>query len=312
MNNLLVTSNIVFPIFLVMLIGFLARHFGLMSEETVKGCNKLVFRIFLPVSLCRSIMRVDSSLAMSGVLPLFSSLGTLAVFAVCMLVIPRIEPQNSRRGVMIQGIFRSNYAIFGVPLAQALFPQGDGGVAAMMVVAVIPVFNVLAVVTLEIFRGGRFDLKRILIGVLKNPLIWGCLIGYIVMKTGLKLPSVISSTVDSLASLASPLALFTLGASLKPGKMAGNVKALLVSVGAKLVIVPAVMLVIAYAMGLRGPEFATLMIVFGSPTAVSSFTMAEQMGGDPDLAAQQVVLTTVFSAVTIFLMIFLFKTWGIF
>ncbi|MBR3502832.1 MAG: AEC family transporter [Clostridia bacterium] len=311
MNNLLVTSNIVFPIFLVMLIGFLSRRFGLMNEETVKGCNKLVFRVFLPVSLCRSIMRVDSSFSMSGGLPLFAALGTLAVFAVCMLVIPRIEPENSRRGVMIQGIFRSNYAIFGIPLAQALYPQGDGGVAAMMVVAVIPVFNILAVVALEIFRGGKFDLKRIVLGVLKNPLIWGCLIGFVVMKTGLKLPSVINSTVDSLASLASPLALFALGASLKPGKMMGNAKALLVSVGAKLVIVPAAALIIAYAIGWRGPEFATLMIVFGSPTAVSSFTMAEQMGGDGDLAAQQVVLTTVFSAVTIFLMIFLFKTWGI-
>ncbi len=312
MNNLLVTSNIVFPIFMVMLIGFLARHFGLMSEETVKGCNKLVFRIFLPVSLCRSIMRVDASMPLSGALPLFAMAGAVAVFAVCMLVIPRIEPENSRRGVMIQGIFRSNYAIFGIPLAQALFPQGDGGVSAIMVVAVVPIFNVLAVITLEIFRGGRFDLKRIILGVLKNPLIWGCLIGFIIMKTGLRVPSVIDSTVNSLASLASPLALFALGASLKPGKIAGNAKSLLISVGARLVLVPAVMLIVAYAVGWRGAEFATLMIVFGSPTAVSSFTMAEQMGGDPDLAAQQVVLTTVFSAVTIFLMIFLFKTWGMF
>ena len=312
MNNLLVTSNIVFPIFLVMLVGFLARRFGLMSEETVKGCNKLVFRIFLPVSLCRSIMRVDAGMDFSGSLPLFAMLGTLAVFAVGMLVIPRFEKENSRRGVLIQGIFRSNYAIFGIPLAEALFPQGDGGVAAMMVVAVIPVFNVLAVVTLEIFRGGSFNIKRIALGVLKNPLIWGCLIGFVVMKTGLRLPAVINSTVDKLAAVASPLALFALGASLKPGKVAGNLKALVAGVGGRLLIVPAVTLTIAYFLGWRGPEFATLMIVFASPTAVSSFTMAEQMGGDPDLAAQQVVLTTVLSSVTIFAMIFLFKTIGIF
>ena len=93
MNNLLVTSNIVYPIFLLMLIGFLARHFGLMNEETTKGCNKLVFRVFLPVSLCRSIMRVDPNKTMSPSLLLFAMLGTLAVFAVCMLLIPRIEPE---------------------------------------------------------------------------------------------------------------------------------------------------------------------------------------------------------------------------
>ena len=312
MNNLLVTSNIVFPIFLVMLVGYLARRFGLMSEETTKGCNKLVFRIFLPVSLCRSIMRVDPDKNISPALLLFAMLGALAVFAVCMLVVPRFEKENSRRGVMIQGIFRSNYAIFGIPLTEALFPQGDGGVAAMMVVAVIPIFNVLAVITLEIFRGGKFDLKRIVLGVLKNPLIWGCLIGFIVMKAGIPVPSVINSTVDRLASVASPLALFALGASLKPGKVAGNLKALALSVGGRLVAVPAVMLTAAYLLGWRGVEFATLMIVFASPTAVSSFTMAEQMGGDPDLAAQQVVFTTVLSSVTIFAMIFLFKTWGLF
>jgi len=312
MNNLLVTSNIVFPIFLVMLVGFVARQSGLMNDETVKGCNKLVFRIFLPVSLGRSIMRVSSGNVVSGSLVLFSALGTLATFAVCMLLIPRIEPENSRRGVMIQGIFRSNYAIFGIPLTEALFPQGDGGVAAMMVAAVIPVFNILAVVTLEIFRGGKFDLKRIVLGVLKNPLIWGCLIGFVIMKTGLKLPKVVNSTVDSLASIASPLALFALGASLRPGKVAGNLKALALSVSGRLLIVPLIMLTAAYALGWRGAEFATLMIVFASPTAVSSFTMAEQMGGDPDLAGQQVVLTTVLSSVTIFMMVFLFKTWGIF
>ena len=249
MNNLLVTSNIVFPIFLVMLIGFLARHFGLMNEETTKGCNKLVFRVFLPVSLCRSIMRVDPNKSMSPSLLLFAMLGTLAVFALCMLLIPRIEPENSRRGVMIQGIFRSNYAIFGIPLTEALFPQGDGGVAAMMVVAVIPIFNVLAVITLEIFRGGRFDLKRIVIGVLKNPLIWGCLIGFVIMRAGIPVPSVINSTVDKLASVASPLALFALGASLRPGKLAGNARALAVSVSARLLVVPAIMLAIAYAVG---------------------------------------------------------------
>ncbi len=312
MNNFLLTCNIVFPIFLVMLIGFLARRFGLMNEETVKGCNKLVFRIFLPVSLCRSIMNVDPNNGISGTLPLFAMAGALAIFAVCMVLIPRVEPENSRRGVMIQGIFRSNYAIFGIPLTQSLFPQGDGGVAAMMVVAVIPIFNVLAVITLEIFRGGKFDLKRIILGVLKNPLIWGCLIGFVIMKAGIPVPSVIGKTVDSLASLASPLALFALGASLKPGKIAGNAKALAISVIGRLLAVPAVMLTAAYLLGWRGVEFATLMIVFASPTAVSSFTMAEQMGGDPDLAAQQVVLTTVLSSVTIFAMVFLFKTWGVF
>lgn len=310
MNNLLVTTNIVLPIFLVMLIGYIARSINLIDDHTIKGCNKLVFRVFLPVSLAKSIMRAEGSLG--GGLPLFAALGTIATFAAGMLIVPRLVKDNSRRGVIIQGLFRSNYAIFGIPLSEALFPQGDGGVAAMMVAAVIPVFNVLAVITLEIFRGGRFDIKRIVMGVLKNPLIWGCAIGYVILKSGITMPTTVNSTIDKLAAVASPLALFVLGASIKPGKLAGNARALAASVSGRLVLSPLVMLPIAYALGIRGAEFATLMIVFGSPTAVSSFTMAEQMGGDADLAAQQVALTTIFSAVTMFVMIFVFKTLGIF
>ena len=312
MNNLLVTTNIVLPIFLVMLVGFIANQAGLVKDETVKGCNKLVFRIFLPVSLAKSIMRVDAGMVISPSLMAFAALGTLVVFGLGMALIPRFVKENPRRGALIQGLFRSNYAIFGIPLSEALFPMGDGGVAAMMTAIVIPVFNVLAVVTLEIYRGGKFNLKKIVIGILKNPLIWGCLIGYLVLKSGLALPSFVNSTVDKLAAIASPLALFVLGASLKPSRFAGNFKALLFSVPGRMVFVPAVMLAIAYVLGWRGPEFAALMIVFASPTAVSSYTMAEQMGADADLAGQQVVLTTVFSAITIFLMVFLFKTLGIF
>ena len=310
MNNLIVTTNIVLPIFLVMAIGFIARRIGLIDDHTVSGCNKLVFRVFLPVSLARSIMRAEGSLG--GGLPLFAALGTIATFALGMLIVPRVVKENSRRGVIIQGLFRSNYAIFGIPLSEALFPMGDGGVAAMMVAAVIPTFNILAVITLEIFRGGKFDVKRIALGVLKNPLIWGCAIGYALMKANLALPSFVNSTIDKLAAVASPLALFVLGAAIRPGKLKGNARALIASVTGRLVLSPLVMLPIAYALGLRGPAFATLMIVFGSPTAVSSFTMAEQMGGDADLAAQQVALTTIFSSITMFAMIFIFKSLSIF
>ena len=312
LNNLIVTSDIVLPLFLVMLVGYLCRVGGLISEDTAKGCNKLVFRIFLPLSLCRSIMRVPKGQVLAPGLIGFTVAGVLIVFFIGMLLIPRIEKDNRKRGVMLQGLFRSNYAIFGVPLCEALFPQGDGGVAAMMVAVVIPLFNVLAVVSLETFRGGQFNIKKIALGVVKNPLIWGCLAGYIVMQTGIALPVIVTSTVDKLASVASPLALFVLGASLKPGRIKDNVRQLCVTVTARLVVVPALALGAAYLIGWRGPQFAALLIAFSSPIAVSSFAMAEQMDGDPDLAVQQIVLTTMLSLATIFALVFLCKNMGIF
>lgn len=311
MENLLLTINIILPIFLVMVIGYVCKQTGLVSEETISGMNKLVFRLFLPASLCQSVMKAEPGSIVNPSVLAVGFLGTFAVFLIALLIIPRIEKENARRGVMIQGIFRSNYAIFGVPLAEALFPAGDGGVAAMMVIAIVPLFNVLGVITLEAFRGGKPNLKKILIGIAKNPLIWGCLAGLFLMQAHVTLPQFAASTLSKLASIASPLALFMLGGSINLSEFRHNARSLAVSVSGKLLIAPLFVLAAAYLIGYRGVEFAVLLIVFGSPCAVNSYTMAAQMDGDAELAAQQVMLSTVLSSVTMFLMIFLFKTLGI-
>ena len=312
MDNLILTFNTVLPVFLVMAVGYLCRQIKLVSDENVRAMNKLVFRLFLPASLAKSIMGVDPATMVSPRVMLFCALGVLALFGVAMAVVPKLTPDNRRRGALVQAMFRSNYAILGIPIAEALFPQGDGGVAAMMVIATVPVFNALAVITLEYFRGGKASLGRMVKGVFMNPLIWGCAIGYVLFKLPFELPVFVQSTISRLASVSSPLALFVLGASIDLKKLAGNSKALLWGSATRLIFVPAVMLTIAFLLGIRGPEFAALMIAFGSPCAVSSYTMAAQMDSDADLAGQLVVLTTVLSALTVFLMIFFFKSVGMF
>lgn len=310
MSNFLLTVDIVLPIFLVMAVGFLCKQARWVSAENVSAINKLVFKVFLPVSLCQSLMKLDKDTIVSPGVLLFAFAGTLIVFLVAFMLIPRIEKDNARRGVMIQGLFRSNYAIFGIPLCEALFPQGDGGVAAMMVIATVPLFNVLGVISLESFRGGRANIKKILIGIAKNPLIWGCIIGYLIMQSGIQLPGFVMATISKLASIASPLALFVLGGSINLQSFGKNIRPLSIAVLGRLVVVPALALTVACACGYRGPELGALMIAFGSPCAVSSYTMAAQMDGDAELAAQQVMITTILSSVTMFAMIFLFKTLG--
>lgn len=312
MENFVLTLNIVLPVFLVMVIGFCCRRSGLVSAEGISALNKLVFKLFLPCSLCKSLMNVkQDSIVNPGVL-IFGFIGVIVVCLLGFLIIPRIEKDNRRRGVMIQGLFRSNYAIFGIPICEALFPQGDGGVAAMMVIATVPLFNALAVISLESFRGGRVNIKKILIGIAKNPLIWGCVIGYLLMQFRVPVPEFAASTLNKLASIASPLALFALGGSINLQSFRNNMKPLSIVVLGRLVVIPLAALLVAFLAGYRGAEFAVMMIVFGSPCAVSSYTMAAQMDGDAELAAQQVMLTTIFSSLSVFIMIFAFKTFGIF
>lgn len=312
MDNFFLTLNIVLPIFLVMATGFFCRRIGLVTKENISAINKLVFRVFLPVSLCHRLMKIDSASIVNPGALTFGFIGTVAVFLAAFIFIPMIEKDNRRRGVMIQGLFRSNYAIFGIPISEALFPQGDGGVAAMMVIATVPLFNALSVISLESFRGGKVNIKKVLIGIAKNPLIWGCVIGYLLMQFRVPVPEFATSALSKLASIASPLALFTLGGSIDLQSFRHNAKPLSIVVLGRLLVAPLAALLVAYLIGFRGPEFAVMMIVFGSPCAVSSYTMAAQMDGDAELAAQQIMLTTILSSLSMFAMIFAFKSLGIF
>lgn len=312
MSNLLLTVNTVLPVFLVMVTGFICRGLKLVKPDAVKAMNRLVFQVFLPVSLAKSLMTVDPETAINYSVMLYCAAGILATFIVSMLLVPRFVADNRRRGALVQGIYRSNYAILGIPLIESLFPGGDNGVSAMIALITVPMFNMLAVITLETFRGGRFNLPRILLGIIKNPLILGCAVGFVIGKLPLTVPEFLMSTITKLGSVASPLALFSLGATIDLKKIGGNAKALLAGVSARLVIVPGVLLFFAYLLGYRGPEFAALMIAFGSPCAVSGYTMAAQMDSDAELAAQMVMLTTVLSVFTIFLMVLLFQNVGIF
>ena len=76
-------------------------------------------------------------------------------------------------------------------------------------------------------------------------------------------------------------------------------------------IVPAVFLSIAILIGIRGIGLVSLMVMYGSPTAVSSFPMAGQMGGNSELAGQIVATTTIFSVITVFIWTYLLSFYGL-
>lgn len=230
------------------------------------------------------------------------------MFFLLMAVVPRIEPDKRKCGAMIQAMFRSNYAYFGIPLVQAIFPQSDTSVASLLVVIVVPLFNVLAVVVLEMFRGGKADPRQIIKKILTNPLIIGSLAGLIILITGIRIPSILQKPIDDLSKVATPLALFLLGASIDFSKTGAHVRQLSLCVLAKLVVFPLTAVLAGALMGVRGVELASLLIIFGAPTAVNSAVMAQQMGSDGDLATEAVVFTTAFSALTVFLFVFALKS----
>ena len=212
---------------------------------------------------------------------------------------------------MIQGILRSNFALLGLPIAESLCGVENVGPTSLLVGIIVPVYNVLAVIVLETYRGGKADLRKILKGVATNPLIISSLIGVLFNVLNLELPYAVQKTVTDLSRVATPLALVALGGSFTLGKVKEYRKQLSIVVTGKLVLSGCLMVPLAILLGFRNETLVPIMIMFGSPTAVSSFPMAQQMGGDGELAAEIVVFTSALSIVSLFFWILILKQVGV-
>ena len=307
MDNLILAFNVVLPLFICIALGYLLRCLGMMPLDSRRTMNKLCFKVFLPFYLVHNIYTTDLALAFDWKLILLAAGGIVGIFAFLMLTIPHIEKKNPRRGVMIQGIFRSNYALFGLPVALSLCGEGKMGPSSLLIGVIVPIFNVLAVITLESFRGGKPDLKKMLKGIATNPLIIASLLGISLNLLHVPVPSSVLKGVGDVGKVATPLSLVVLGSEFMFGNVRGYWKQLLLTVSGRLIFCPLVMVVIAVSLGLRNEMLVPILILFGAPTAVSSFTMAQQMDGDSDLAASVVVFTSAFAILTIFLWIFILK-----
>ena len=296
---------------LVMLAGYIARRLHIMDDTGVRQANSAVFHVFLPVLLCMNIANTPQGVAVD-IRTLLYGLGAVFVsFLLLFAIAPRLCPQRESRGVFIQGVARSNYAIYGIPLVMLMYPGAETSVAALMVVAVVPLFNVMSTIALVAYRGGRVSVPAMVRGVLTNPLIIGTLLGFALWRLHVELPPVLHTPLTMLGSVATPLALFLLGASIDFGKARANRRLLTLGVLGRLVLLPLLFLGIAVVLGIRDVALATLIAVFASPTAVSSYPMAQQIGGDADFAAAQVVFTTALSSVTVFLWVLTFRTLGL-
>ncbi len=307
MNNLIIAFNVVLPLFLCISLGYFLRQIKLVDEFSLNKINKLCFKVFLPIYLFDSVAKTDLSSAFNGKVVLFAVSSLVVLYIALMLIVPRIEKDNKKCGVIIQAIFRSNFALFGLPMAASLCGEEDLGPTSLLIGIIVPLYNVLAVITLETFRGGKPNFKKILKGIITNPLIIAPALGALVYLLGISFPSAIEKTITDLGRVATPLSLVALGGSFTFHKVRGYTKQLILGISGKLIFTPLVMVSIAAALGFRNETLVPIMIMFGAPTAVSSFPMAQQMDSDGELAAQFVVFTSAFAILSIFLWIFVLK-----
>ena len=310
MENLILSFNVVIPLFINIMFGYFIKRIKLIDERTLKVMNNVTFKTFLPLLLFYNVYKTDLNGAINAKLMIFAP---AAIFTACILatiVIMFIEKENKRRGVLIQSIFRSNFVLFGLPVVISLFGDESAGITSMIIAVIVPMFNFLAVIVLEIFRGGKINIRKIGQGIITNPLILSSMAGLSLLFLGIKLPHFLETSINDISKIATPLALIILGGSFQFSGISNNIKQIFIGVFGKLVVIPLIFVPIAIKLGFRDIELATLMIMLTAPTAVSSFTMAEQMDADGELAGQLVVFTSAISVFTIFIWIFVIKQLG--
>ena len=229
----------------------------------------------------------------------------------------------------MQVSFRSNYALVGIPLAASLFGEEGMIVATLLSAAAIPLFNVLAVISLSIFRDdgeGHVSVKKILLGIAKNPLILSIGAGLVALGVRASLVrcgvsfrlshvTPVYTVLNQLSAVSTPLALLVLGAQFEFSAIKALRREIIVGTLARTVVAPLIGVGIAYLFfrgRFTGAHFAAFVALFATPVAVSSLPMAQEMGNDAALAGQYVVWTTILSAFTIFLASLLLRLAGVF
>lgn len=307
MENFYIALNAVLPMFIMLFIGFAIRKLNILKESFLPQLNKLVFTVFFPFLMFNNIYGSDFGSVFNPKLLVFAVVAVAVVYMLSVGFTLLVEKSNYSRGAMIQAIYRSNFVLMGMPIVENIFGEGKLGMTAVLVTVIVPMYNILAVITLEIFRGNKINFLKILKGIATNPLIIGSVAGILAVALNVKLPQTINSVVSDIAGAATPIALMVLGASVTFKSINNCRRNLVFCIIARLVAVPALCLTAASLLGFRGVDFVSLIGLFCSPCAVSSFTMSQQMGSDYELSGATVVFTSITACFTMFLWIFLFK-----
>lgn len=313
MENLIFSLNATIPVFLLMVLGLALRKIGWIDEAFASRMNKFVFRVPLPVLLFQDLATVDFYEMWDGRFVLFCFAVTFLGIVIAGLL--SLLLKNRRiQGEFIQASYRSSAALLGIAFIQNIY--GSAGIAPLMIIGSVPLYNIMAVAVLSFFSPERKKLdagtvKKTWKGIVTNPIIIGILIGMIWSLLRLPLPEIAAKTVSSIGATATPLGLMAMGASFDFRKALGQKGPALAASFLKLIGFCAVFLPIAAAMGFRQEKLVAILIMLGSATTVSCYVMAKNMNHEGTLTSSVVMLTTLGSAFTVTAWLYILKSLGL-
>ena len=313
MENLIFSLNATMPIFLLMLLGLFFRKIGWIDEDFGSKMNKFVFLVPLPVVVFEDLATVDFSKVWDMKFVAFCFVATLLSIAIAAAV-SFLWRDRSIQGEFIQASYRSSAALLGIAFIQNIY--GDAGMAPLMIIGSVPLYNIMAVVVLSFFRPERKKLDRqvwidTLKGIVTNPIILGIVAGLLWSALRIPMPSIMEKVVSDVSATATPLGLIAMGASFDIRKAFGKAKPAVAASVMKLVGFAVIFLPLAVWLGFRREQLVAILIMLGSATTVSCYVMARNMGHEGVLTSSTVMLTTMFSAFTVTGWVYILRSLGL-
>lgn len=335
METLLFAINAIMPIILLILLGYFLKRKNFLDEQWFKKGNKMIFRVCLPAMLFVNVYNIESFSQINWTAVWYSEAVIAVLFLLGILLVQWLVPDDKQKGVVVQCVFRSNFGIIGLPLAAALGEAESLGIAAVLSAFSIPTFNIFATIAMTMFlkdKSGKVDIKGMVKKIVTNPLNIGVATGLVVLAIRSFIPvnadgqlvfslkdslPLVYKTVNNVSQICSPLALIILGGLFEFSAIKGRKKTIVIGTVARVVAAPliglgAVILLSKYTdLQMDLAAYPALLALFGSPMAVSSAVMAQEMDNDGVLAGQLVVWTSFFSIITLFVFILVLRTIGL-
>ena len=312
MDNLYYSLNATMPIFLVMILGFVFRKIGLLSENLASGINKFVFKVALPTNLFIQLYDVDIFTIWDTKYVIFCFVATL-ISVLISWGIAHFLRDRSVRGEVVQASYRSSASLLGMAYIENIY--GSASVGSLMMIGCVPLYNVSAVIILSLMNPNNTGIdgnkiKSSLIGIIKNPIIWGIILGFAWSLTGIHFPTIAETTVSYIGHTASPLGLLAMGAMIDFGSIIKQKGPVILSVFMKLVLFVVIFAPVAIWLGFEGEKLIALIIMLGSASTVAGFIMAKNMGHEGNVSAGSAALSTLLSSFTMTLWIWLLRSGG--
>ena len=303
MSDFLFSINVTFPIFLVMVIGWVLHQIGMLDEHFVTVANRFNFKVTLPFMLFRDIASVDIWEVFDLKFVLFCAVASSICFWVIWGATKLFLKDHTMRGAFVQASFRSSAAVMGLAFISNIY--GASAMGPLMIIGAVPLYNIYSVLVLT-FEADHGDeardtgkIKQACINIAKNPIIIAIVLGLVVALAGIHFPTIVNKTVNSVAQMATPLALIALGAGFEGRKALAKMKPTLWASAIKLVIQPLIFLPVAAYLGFHGEKMIAILIMLAAPATPSCYIMAKNMKNDGVLTASIVVMTTLLAAFTL-------------